>query len=112
MGRAKIFTQVKEVSETTTKRFEEITLYMFINQINKTENPDIIIEGLATAARCKRDSILRAESRHLGQVHQGSWGQHHAGGQGWAHGTCQHSSRLVPLHPSLLGLCVECLHAT
>ena len=51
------------------------------------------------------DSILRAESRHLGQVHQGSWGQHHAGGQGWAHGTCQHSSRLVPLHPSLLGSC-------
>lgn len=60
MSKTKIFTQIKEISTVTEKRYQEIAFYLFIKQMQKMENADIVLEGLATAALCKNGSILHA----------------------------------------------------
>lgn len=60
MSRQKLFTQVSEISEINAKRFEEIAFFLFIKNIQKVENADILLEGIATAAQCKPGIILHA----------------------------------------------------
>lgn len=60
MPKQKIFTQIKEVSETTLKRFDEISFYLLVKRLQTIENADIILEGLAIAANCSQNLILHA----------------------------------------------------